>query len=107
MLLCFGAGGRSAGHLSAGPDLPRGGPQACALAYHFSRTEKAKKLEDAICRAIHKANGEAKEFINTAEEEALHVGTKVADKMAHEAHEAAEKADNLKNKVHNFADAKK
>ena len=45
--------------------------------------------------------------INTAEEEALHVGTKVADKMAHEAHEAAEKADNLKNKVHNFADAKK
>jgi hypothetical protein len=37
----------------------------------------------------------------------LHVGTKVADKMAHEAHEAAEKADNLKNKVHNFADAKK
>ena len=80
---------------------------AGALAYHFSRTEKAKKLEDTICRAIHKANGEAKEFINTAEEEALHVGTKVADKMAHEAHEAAEKADNLKNKVHNFADAKK
>ena len=25
-----GTGGRSAGHLSAGPDLPRGGPQACA-----------------------------------------------------------------------------
>lgn len=83
------------------------GSVAGALAYYFSRTEKAKKLEDAICRAIHKANGEAKEFINTAEEEALHVGTKVADKMAHEAHEAAEKADNLKNKVHNFADAKK
>ena len=36
-----------------------------------------------------------------------HVHTKVADKMAHEAHEAAEKADNLKNKVHNFADPKK
>ncbi len=66
------------------------GSVAGALAYHFSRTEKAKKLEDAICRAIHKANGEAKEFINTAEEEALHVGTKVADKMAHEAHEAAD-----------------
>ena len=75
------------------------GSVAGALAYHFSRTEKAKKLEDAICRAIHKASGEAKEFINTAEEEALHVGTKVADKMAHEAHEAAEKADNLKNKT--------
>ncbi len=38
------------------------GSVAGALAYHFSRTEKAKKLEDAICRAIHKANGEAKEF---------------------------------------------
>ncbi len=36
------------------------GSVAGALAYHFSRTEKAKKLEDAICRAIHKANGEAK-----------------------------------------------
>ena len=69
------------------------GSVAGALAYHFSRTEKAKKLEDAICRAIHKASGEAKEFINTAEEEALHTGTKVADKMAHEVHEAAEKAD--------------
>ena len=33
------------------------GSVAGALAYHFSRTEKAKKLEDAICRAIHKANG--------------------------------------------------
>ena len=57
------------------------GSVAGALAYHFSRTEKAKKLEDAICRAIHKANGEAKEFINTAEEEALHVGTKVANSL--------------------------
>ena len=28
------------------------GSVAGALAYHFSRTEKAKKLEDAICRAI-------------------------------------------------------
>jgi gas vesicle protein len=34
------------------------GSVAGALAYHFSRTEKAKKLEDAICRAIHKASGE-------------------------------------------------
>lgn len=32
------------------------GSVAGALAYHFSRTEKAKKLEDAICRAIHKAS---------------------------------------------------
>ena len=77
------------------------------MAYHFSVRRKLKSWKNAICRAIHKASGEAKEFINTAEEEALHVGTKVADKMAHEAHEAAEKADNLKNKVHNFADAKK
>ena len=37
------------------------GSVAGALAYNFSRTEKAKKLEDAICRAIHKASGEAKE----------------------------------------------
>mgnify|MGYP000016562750 CR=1 FL=1 len=66
------------------------GSVAGALAYHFSRTEKAKKLEDAICRASTKQVAK-KEFINTAEEEALHVGTKVADKMAHEAHEPQRK----------------
>lgn len=56
---------------------------------------------------MHKAGHEAKEAFHAAEEEALHAGVKAADKMADEAHEAAEKADSLKNKVHTFADAKK
>ena len=34
--------------------------------------------------------------------DALHVGTKVADKMAHEAHEAAEKADNPEIRIFTF-----
>nr|WP_302829195.1 YtxH domain-containing protein [uncultured Bacteroides sp.] len=75
-----------------------------ALVYHFSRTEKAKRLEHAVHNALHKVKGEAKEFIDDAEEKAMHVSEKVADKVAYEAHEAAEKADNLKNKVHNLAD---
>lgn len=40
------------------------GSVAGALAYHFSRTEKAKKLEDAICRAIHKASGNTSSWTN-------------------------------------------
>lgn len=80
------------------------GSIAGALAYHFSRTQKAKRLESLISHAIHKAGSETKEFINAAEEKAWHVSEKVADKVADEAHEAAEKADSLKNKVHNFAD---
>ena len=78
-----------------------------ALVYHFSRTPRAERLRREMCHAIHKAGSEAKDMFHTAEEEALHAGTKVADKVADEAHEAAEKADNLKNKVHSFADAKK
>lgn len=78
-----------------------------ALVYHFSRTPRAERLRREMCHAIHKAGSEAKDMFHTAEEEALHAGTKVADKVAGEAHEAAEKADNLKNKVHSFADAKK
>ncbi|MEL5893288.1 YtxH domain-containing protein [Bacteroides sp. GD17] len=78
-----------------------------ALVYHFSRTPRAERLRREMCHAIHKAGSEAKDMFHTAEEEALHAGTKVADKVADEVHEAAEKADNLKNKVHSFADAKK
>lgn len=75
-----------------------------ALAYHFSRTAKAKKLESDVCNAIHKLGNEAKDFLRTAEEKAMNAGTKVADKMDDEAHKAADKADSLKDKVHNFAD---
>ena len=78
-----------------------------ALVYHFSRTPRAERLRREMCHAIHKAGSEAKDMFHTAEEDALHAGTKVADKVADEVHEAAEKADNLKNKVHSFADAKK
>ena len=60
-----------------------------ALVYHFSRTPRAERLRREMCHAIHKAGSEAKDMFHTAEEEALHAGTKVADKVADEAHEAA------------------
>ncbi|WP_418699266.1 YtxH domain-containing protein [Bacteroides sp.] len=78
-----------------------------ALVYHFSHTPRAARLRSEMCHAMHKAGSEAREAFHAAEEEALHAGVKAADKMADEAHEAAEKADNLKDKVHTFADAKK
>lgn len=75
-----------------------------ALAYHFSRTAKAKKLEGDICNAIHKLGRDAKDFLRTAEEKAMNAGTKAADKVNEEAHKAADKTDSLKDKVHDFAD---
>ncbi len=75
-----------------------------ALAYHFSRTQRAKKLKEDVYHAFHKISNEAKEALNSAEEHAMHAGVKAADKVAGKAHEAADKADDLKNKVHDMAD---
>ena len=75
-----------------------------ALAYHFSRTQRAKKLKEDVYDAINKISNEAKEALNSAEEHAMHASVKVADKVAGKAHEAADKADNLKDKVHDIAD---
>lgn len=75
-----------------------------ALAYHFSRTQRAKKLKEDVYHAFHKISAEAKEALNAAEEHAMHASVRAADKVAGTAHEAADKADNLKNKVHDIAD---
>ena len=62
-----------------------------ALVYRFSRTSKAKKLKKKVCDAFHKISGQA-----------------VADKVADKTFDLAEKADDLKGKMHTIAaDAKK
>ena len=71
-----------------------------ALVYRFSRTSKAKKLKKKVCDAFHKISGQAEKVLDT--------GAAVADKVADKTFDLAEKADDLKGKMHTIAaDAKK
>ena len=56
------------------------------VAYRFSCSSKGKMLKEKACHALHRMGGKAE------------------DKVAHETFNIAEKADDVKNKVHNFAD---
>lgn len=79
-----------------------------ALVYRFSRTSKAKKLKKKVCDAFHKISGQVEEMLDTAKEKVLDTGAVVADKVADKTFDLAEKADDLKGKMHTIAaDAKK
>lgn len=71
-----------------------------AVAYRFSSSARARQLRILVDHALHKVGGEAEEFLDTAKEKALRAGTKVADKVA-------EKADDVRSKVHTLADGAK
>ncbi len=71
-----------------------------ALAYRFSSSAKAKQLRIKVDHALHRVSGEAEDFFDTAKEKALKAGTKVADKVA-------EKADDMRSKVHTLSDGVK
>lgn len=76
-----------------------------ALVYRFSRTSKAKKLKKKVRDAFHKISGQVEEMLDTAKEK---VFAAVADKVADKTFDLAEKADDLKGKMHTIAaDAKK
>ena len=72
-----------------------------ALVYRFSRTSKAKKLKKKVCDAFHK-------MLDTAKLKVLDTGAALADNVADKTFDLAEKADDLKGKMHTIAaDAKK
>ncbi|MFT0496977.1 hypothetical protein ACMSD6_00005, partial [Bacteroides thetaiotaomicron] len=69
---------------------------------------KAKKLKKKVCDAFHKISGQVEEMLDTAKEKVLDTGAAVADKVADKTFDLAEKADDLKGKMHTIAaDAKK
>ena len=68
--------------------------------YVFQRTSKAKKLKKKVCDAFHKISGQAEEMLDTAKEKVLDTGAAVADKVADKTFDLAEKADDLKGKMH-------
>ncbi len=74
------------------------------VAYRFSCSSKGKMLKEKACHALHRMGGKAEDMIDSAKDKVVDAGTKVADKVAHETFSIAEKADDVKNKVHNFAD---
>lgn len=73
-----------------------------AMIYRFSCTPKAKQLKQNVCHALHKAGGETEDMLETAKDKAMNMGTKVADKVAEGSYKVADKADDMKDKMHNL-----
>lgn len=78
-----------------------------AIVYRCCRTSKAQQLKDKVAHALHAAKEQVEDFADSAKEKALETGTKVADKVADKTFDVAEKADEMKSKVHSFADQAK
>lgn len=74
-----------------------------AIVYRCCRTSKAKLLKNKVTNLLHVAKDQGEDFADSAKNKALKTGTKVADKVADKSFDVAEKADEMKNKVHNFA----
>ena len=62
-----------------------------ALAYHFSRTAKAKKLKNDVFNALHEIEADAELAVVEAKEKAVKTGAKVAEKVADKATEVKDK----------------
>lgn len=75
-----------------------------AVIYRCSRTSKAKQLKDKVAHAFHKAGDQAEDVADEAKNKVMNAGEKVADKVADKASDVAGKADDMRDKMHNFAD---
>ncbi len=75
--------------------------------YRFSCSSKGKQLKEKACQAFHKVSEQAGEVFDSAKEKVMDTGAKVADKVADQTLYMAEKADNIKSKVHGFVDEAK
>lgn len=79
-----------------------------ALAYGFSRTEKAKQLKEKVYKAYHKIEDEAGTMMRTAKDKAVDAGNKLVEKGVETAEKVSSKAENMQQKWNNYAaDAKK
>ena len=72
-----------------------------ALAYGFARSARAKKMKAEVFDALHRIEGHTECLIE------LYAGEKVADRVANETSVIAEKANDIKGKVHSMADEAK
>ena len=77
------------------------------VAYRFSCSAKGEMLKEKVCHAFHRMGNKAEDMIDAAKDKVADAGTIMADKVAHGALNIAEKADDVKNKVHSFVDSVK
>lgn len=75
-----------------------------ALVYRFCCSPKGKKMKEKVNDMFHKVTGDTVDMIDTAKDKTLDTGTKVADKVADGAFDVAAKTDDVRNKVHTYAD---
>lgn len=75
-----------------------------AFVYRFACSSKGKQVKEKVYHVFHKVHGEAEDMMDEAKGKAMDAGTKVADKVADGTFNVAEKADEVKNKVHTYAD---
>lgn len=78
-----------------------------AVAYGFARTSRAKRLKAEVFDILHKIEGHTEDLLESAKEKAFNAGEKVADKVADSTFALAEKASDIKDKVHTLADGEK
>ena len=72
--------------------------------YLCCQTYKSKQLKSKVSHALHISEDETEDFVDSAKNKAMNAGAVVADKVADKTFDVAEKADEMKNKVHTFAD---
>lgn len=77
------------------------------IAYRFSCSSKGKELKEKASHYLHQIGSKSEDVINSEKEKVMNAGTKAADKVSNDTFKVAEKADEFKNKVHNFADNSK
>lgn len=70
------------------------------IVYRCCQSSKVKQLKGKISHAFHVAADQTENFVGAAEEKVKDVGATISDT----AYNVAEKADEMKNKAHNFTD---
>ena len=78
-----------------------------ALVYHLWCSPKGKKMKEKVNHAFQKVTGDSVNLIDTVNDKVLDAGTKVADKVADGTFYVAEKADDVRDKVHAMVDKAK
>lgn len=67
-------------------------------AYRLAQTSKARELRKQMCHCMHDLGNKAGEVLNELKEKAMTNGSQIAEQVS-------EKAEEIKNKVHGFADS--
>lgn len=71
-----------------------------AVIFRLAQSPEAAKLKGKVSDAYYKTRGRAEDAVDRAKGEVLRAGAKVADKVADDARKTAQKAYDIKGKMH-------